>query len=131
MRDIKFISNNNNIMSEWVSECLMFNAQWKIAQLYNGENKLRFNEMIIFGLYEANMLNWKQQSMGRHVTPLLTHYPDSKPTNRLFLILNAVCLEEKQQILISVFGELGNHYTTDVILKLGNHYTTDVILKIR
>ena len=36
-----------NIMSEW----LLFNANLVIFQLYHGENKLIFNEMMISTLY--------------------------------------------------------------------------------
>ena len=31
------------VMSEW----LLFNAKWAIFQIYNGENKLYFNEIMI------------------------------------------------------------------------------------
>ena len=41
----------------WVSECLLFNANSAIIQLYHGKNKLFFNEMMM-------------SSAGRHVTPL-------------------------------------------------------------
>ena len=34
-------------VSEWVSEWLLFNANSVIFQLYHGENKLIFNEMIM------------------------------------------------------------------------------------
>jgi len=30
-----------------VSELLLFNAKWAIFQLYHGENKLHFNEMMM------------------------------------------------------------------------------------
>jgi hypothetical protein len=42
-------------MSEW----LLFNTNSVICQLYHGENKLIFNEMMI-----------KQQFAGRHISPL-------------------------------------------------------------
>jgi len=45
----------------------------------------------------------KQQSGGRHVTPLGIHYSNSKPTS-LCSYNNAACLAEKQQISILVFG---------------------------
>jgi hypothetical protein len=32
---------------EWVSEWLLFNANSAIIQLYHGENKLIYNEMIM------------------------------------------------------------------------------------
>ena len=34
-------------VSEWVSEWLLFNANAAIFQLYHGENKLIFNEMMM------------------------------------------------------------------------------------
>ena len=58
---------------EWVSEWLLFNVN-TIFQLYHGENKLIFNEMMTlyfiyqYDFYSANSL--KQQSADRHVTPL-------------------------------------------------------------
>ena len=39
-------------MSEW----LLFNTKSAIFQLYHGENKLIFNEMIMFTLYLAEVL---------------------------------------------------------------------------
>jgi len=70
------------------SEWLFFNTNSAIFQLYHGENKLIDNEMMRYNcfvkdqhaqldFYSASSL--KQQSTDRHVTPLLTHYPDSKP----------------------------------------------------
>jgi hypothetical protein len=37
-------------MSEWVSEWLLFNANSAIFQLYRGENKLIFNEMMMISV---------------------------------------------------------------------------------
>ena len=62
-------------MSEW----LLFNAISAIFQLYHGENKLSFNEMMKrfafvldqyaeLDFYSASSL--KQQSTGRNVAPL-------------------------------------------------------------
>ena len=60
-----------------VSEWLLFYANSAILQLYHGENKLIFNEMMMrFALYSTNMVSCifivllKQQSAGTHVTPL-------------------------------------------------------------
>ena len=61
-----------------VSEWLLFNTNSTIFQLYHGENKLIFNEMMMRStLYKTNTLSWifsvsslKQQSAYRHVTPL-------------------------------------------------------------
>jgi hypothetical protein len=42
-------------MSEW----LLFNANSAIFQLYHGENKLIFNEMMMrSALYQTNTLSW-------------------------------------------------------------------------
>ena len=53
-----------------VSDCCLAPIQKKI-QLYHGENKLIFNEMMMrsaeLDLYSASSL--KQQSMGSHVAP--------------------------------------------------------------
>jgi len=52
---------------------LLFNANSSIFQLYHGENKLAFNEMMMMSaLFQTNTLSWilKQQSVGRHVAPL-------------------------------------------------------------
>jgi hypothetical protein len=43
------------LQSEW----LMFNAKWPIFQLYHGENKLIFNEMMMrSALYLTKMWSW-------------------------------------------------------------------------
>jgi hypothetical protein len=39
------VKNTNN--ASWLSERLLFNANSAIFQLYHGENKLIFNEMIM------------------------------------------------------------------------------------
>jgi hypothetical protein len=31
----------------WLGKWLLFNAKWAISQLYHGENKLHFNEMMM------------------------------------------------------------------------------------
>ena len=38
----------------WVNEWLSFNNKWAIFKLYHGENKLQFNEIMMFALYETN-----------------------------------------------------------------------------
>jgi hypothetical protein len=62
-----------------VTEWLLFNANSTIIQLYHGENKLMFNEMMMrfrFVLDQHAELDFnsasslKQQSAGRHVAPL-------------------------------------------------------------
>ena len=37
----------DKVNGEWVSEGLLFNANSAIFQLYHGENKLIFNEMMM------------------------------------------------------------------------------------
>jgi hypothetical protein len=62
------------LQSEW----LMFNAKWPIFQLYHGENKLIFNEMMMrSALYLTKMWSWIfivlalwNKSVGKHNAPL-------------------------------------------------------------
>ena len=88
-----------------VSEWLLFYANSAIFQLYHGNNKLIFNEMMMWSaFYYTNTLSWifivlahwnnsPQINMSHHSD---TIYPDQ---SSLFL-LNTVCLAEKQQIPI-------------------------------
>jgi hypothetical protein len=49
---IKILEIDTFWSSEWVSEWLLFNANSAIFQLYHGENKLIFNEIMMrFVLY--------------------------------------------------------------------------------
>jgi hypothetical protein len=42
-----------------LNECLLFNANSAICQLYHGENKLIFNEMMMrSALFYTNTLSW-------------------------------------------------------------------------
>jgi hypothetical protein len=42
----------DNFYFEWVSEWLLLNAMWAMFQLYHGENKLHFDEMMMmYALY--------------------------------------------------------------------------------
>ena len=51
----RFIVCLNFVFSEW----LLFNANSAILQLYHGENKLIFNEMMMKSiLYKTNTLSW-------------------------------------------------------------------------
>ena len=91
-------------MSEW----LMFNANSAILQLYHGENKLIFNEMMTrSALYKTNMPSWiyivlahwnnsPQVDMSLHLGTLFWF----RPNQSLFFLLNAAYLEKKQQIPI-------------------------------
>ena len=92
-------------MSEW----LLFNANSLILQLYHGENKLIFNEMMMrSALCLTNTLCW--------MFIVLAHWNNSPrvdisfPSNTLLwfranqsllLFHSGVCLAKKQQILIS------------------------------
>ena len=87
----------NRKLSEW----LLFNANSAIFQLYCGENKLIFNEMMRSTLYYTNMLSW--------ILLVLAHWNNSPRidmslhSNTLLFLLffrNAACLAEKQQIPI-------------------------------
>jgi hypothetical protein len=55
-------------------------------------------------LYCARSLN--QQFVGRNVAPLLTHYPDSEPTNlcSFSLMSGSVLVEEAANTNLIVFG---------------------------
>ena len=88
---------------EWVSNCCL-----TPLQLYHGENKLIFNEMMIrSALYQTNTLSW--------IFIVLAHWINSLRVDMLFhsgtlslfranqsllFLLNAACLAEKQQIPI-------------------------------
>ena len=89
-------------MSDW----LLFNANSAIFQLYYGENKLHFNEMMS-ALYETNTFSW--------IFIVLAHWNNSPRldmslnsntlswfwANQSFLLLrNDAWLAEKQQIPI-------------------------------
>ena len=87
---------------------IVFNANSAIFQLYQGENKLIFNEMIYnvsFGLDQHVQLEFysvsslKQQSADRHVATLGSII--LIPSQPVFDgSLHASCLAEKQQIPI-------------------------------
>ena len=95
-------------MSEWVSEWLLFNVSSAIFQLYYGENKLIFNEMMMrSALFQTNTLSW--------IFIVLAHWNNSpwsdmsllsdtlfwfRANQSLLFLLNAACLVEKQQIPI-------------------------------
>jgi len=84
----------------------LFNANAAIVQLYHGESKLMFNEMMIrSALYYTNTLIW--------ICIVLAHRNnilriDTSPKISLFranqswiFLPNAVCLVKKQQIQIA------------------------------
>jgi hypothetical protein len=91
------------ISPKWVSEWVLFNANWTIFQPYHGENKLIINEMIM--RYKTNTLNW--------ILIVLAHWNNSPRIDMslhmhtlfwfrgnpyLLFLLNAACSVEKQQI---------------------------------
>ena len=91
-------------MKRW----LLFNAKPAIFQLYYGENKLYFNEMIwillctkptrlsrIF-IVLAHWSNSPQEDMSPHSNTLYWLQADQS----LLLLLNAACIALKQQIPI-------------------------------
>jgi hypothetical protein len=86
-------------MSEW----LLFNANSTIFQLYYGEIKLIFNEMMMRStLYYTNMLSWIFIVLAHwNNSPLVDMLLSRFQVNQSFLfLLNAACLAEKQQIPI-------------------------------
>jgi hypothetical protein len=105
-------------------------AKWAIFQLYHGENKLPFDEMM-FVLDQCNKLDLystsslKQQFLGRHSTQ--THYPDSEPRLYLPLLVKAVCLAGKQQMPKYQFYTLWFEPTSHPWSTTLEHYTTDMI----
>jgi hypothetical protein len=108
-----------------VSEWLLFNANSAIFQLYHGENKLIFNEMMM-----------------RSALGTLFRF---RANQSLLFLLNATCLAEKQQILILVFGltwpgleltvyhiwdEHADHYATDAVATIDHLHISDFDSKI-
>ena len=98
-----------NKFSFWyLSEWLLLNANSAIFQLYHGENKLIFNEMMMrFALYQINTLSWIFIVLAHwNNSPRIDMYPHSesdtlywfRATQSLLFLLNAACLVEKQQI---------------------------------
>ena len=127
---------NSVLLKEWV--IVVFKANSTIFPLYNGENKLIINEMMMkSALYQTNMLSlifivlahWNNSlraDMSLHSDTLFWF----RANQSLLFPLNVVCLAEKQQKPILVFGltrpwleptiyhtwgEHANHYATDVV----------------
>ena len=86
----------------------MFYADSAIFQLYHGENKLIFNEMMRrSALYYTNMLSWTFIVLAHwNNSPWIDMLPHSSTLSSfwanqsLLYLLNAACLAEKQQKLI-------------------------------
>jgi hypothetical protein len=101
----KIIINFNIIR---ISEWLLFNTNSAIFQLYDGENILIFDGMMMrFALYQTNTLSWIfivlahwNNSPWIDMSPHLNTLSWFWANQSLFFLLNAVCLAEKQQIPI-------------------------------
>jgi hypothetical protein len=93
----------------WVSEWLLFSGNSAIFQVYHGENKLIFNEMMMRStLYKTNTRSWIFVVLAQWSTSLrIDRSPNSdtltwfRSNQYLLFLLNDVCLEEKQQIQIA------------------------------
>jgi hypothetical protein len=126
-----YIENYHYWVSEWVSEWVLFNANSAIFQLYHGENKLIFNEMMMrSAVYWNNTLSWivlvlvdwnnfPRVDMSLHSDTL---YWFRANQSLLFLLIDA-CLAKKQQTrpvleptIYHTRSEHANHYATDVVL---------------
>jgi hypothetical protein len=77
---------------EWGSERLLLNANSAIFQLYYGENKLIFDEMLM-----SFALLWREQVNFRWDVDEFRFVLDKHAS---IFLLYAVCLAEKQQIPI-------------------------------
>jgi hypothetical protein len=96
----------------WVSEWMLFNANSAIFQLYHGDNKLIFIEMMMrSALYQTNTLSWicivlaqgnnsPRVDMSLHSNTLFWF----RANQPLLLLFNDACLAEKQHIPLLVFG---------------------------
>ena len=115
-------------------------------QLYQGENSVTYqwenngrfvlNQQAKVDFYSSSLL--KQQFMGNHVThpdsdPTMGNHvthPDSDPTSLFLLLLNAVCLVEKQQISL-IFGLSRPTIKPTIYHSQGqhtnNHYNTNIV----
>ena len=128
-----------------VSECLLFNANSPIFQLYHGENRLIFSEMMMRpSLYQTNTLSlffYSASSPGRTVCgqtcrPTRKHYPDSQPTGlcSFSLMLLVYIRREATHTNVIVFGltrsgfEPTNYHTGGVY---DNLYTVDAVVGFR
>jgi hypothetical protein len=92
----------------WVSEWLLLSGNSAIFQVYHGENKLIFNEMMMrSALYKTNTRSWIFVVLAQWNTSFridrspkpdtLTWFPSKQ---YLLFLRNDVCLEEKQHIHI-------------------------------
>jgi hypothetical protein len=94
---------------EWMSKWLLLNANSAIFQLYHGENKLIFNEMMMRSAFVLDqhaflvvLFHWNNSprvDMSLHSHTLFGF----RANQSLLILLNAACLAEKQQIPILLF----------------------------
>jgi hypothetical protein len=103
----KIIITHWNPSKYKVSEWLLFNANSAIFQLYHGENKLFFNEMMMRStLYWTNTPTWIFIGLAHHWNncprvDMLLHSDTLfwfRASQSLLFLLNAACLAEKQQL---------------------------------
>jgi hypothetical protein len=107
----------------------LFNANSANFQLYHGENKLIFNEMMMrFALFQTNTL--KQQFEGRHVAPL--RHIILIPSQPVFVLSPycSVLSGEATHINSIVFGLIRPGLEPTIYHTRGkhaNHYATDAV----
>ena len=96
--NFKWLCANILRLVEWaVSEWLLLNTKWAIFQPYHGQNKLHLMRWWCplctrpMCLAHWNDSQWVDISL---------HYEWLQANKSLFLLLNAACLVEKQQILV-------------------------------
>ena len=98
------------MLNQSVIDWLLVNANSAMFQLYHGENKLIFNEMMMrSALFKTNMLSW--------ILIVLAHWNNSprvdmslhsdalswfRVNQSLIFLLNTACLADYQQIPISL-----------------------------
>ena len=112
----------DNLCSAWVKR-LLLNAMWAIFKIYHGDDDVLFVLDQQLDFHSAHSL--KQQFLGKHVTPLKTHYTDSEPTSlcSYSYMLHAKHRTNKYQYCSILFDlmiyrtrcEHASHYTTGVI----------------
>jgi hypothetical protein len=124
--------NNCILFHDIVRRLLLFNANSAIFQLYQDENKLILNEIMMRStLYYTNTLSC--------IFTVLAHWNNSpwidmsfQASQCLFFLLKAMCLAVMQHIPISLslvwptayhtWVEHANHYTIDVVVPWYNIY---------
>jgi hypothetical protein len=95
-----FLGHSNNtdepcVKLKGISRWLLFNANSALFQLYHGQNKLIFNEMMMrsamyltntFGWIFIVLSHWKNRPR-IDISPHSDTYPDSEPTSLCFFSL--------------------------------------------